>query len=42
MKIELGISNRSLNDRNTTDNQYILSFKTDLQNFIMIFRLILN
>ena len=35
MKIELGIINRSLNDRNTsTDNQYLFfSFKTDLQNF---------
>ena len=35
MKIELGLTNRSLSDRNTTDdNQYLFfSFKTDLQNF---------
>ena len=35
MKIELGLTNRSLSDRNTNaDNQYLFfSFKTDLQNF---------
>tara|TARA_B100001057_G_scaffold473623_1_gene538317 strand:- start:599 stop:2179 length:1581 start_codon:yes stop_codon:yes gene_type:complete len=35
MKIELGITNRSLSDRNNkVDNQYLFfSFKTDLQNF---------
>ena len=34
MKIELGLTNRSLSDRNTSDdNQYLFfSFKTDLQN----------
>ena len=44
MKIELGLTNRSLSDRNTTDeNQYLFfSLKPICRIFTTIFRLILN